>query len=606
LVSLAALPKAWAGNPGKPAGGQPAATSAPKPLAETLPPELRTVYEAGKILFQDGDFATALLKFQEAYARAKDARLLWNMAACQKNLRHYATALDLINKYVAEGGSSLSAQDRADAADAIAAIEPFTTMATFRINEEGAEVWLDQESLGKAPLVAPIRIDIGMRSLRVQKVGFRTYAKEVPVGGAKEVTVDVALEREGGRLELRVAADATVLIDEKEVGHGPLVALELPVGGHAVRITAPKMRPYQGEVAIEDAQTRSIEIKLEPDAEQFAELRVAVGCREADVQTPEHGLTVFLDNSPVSASALGVRKRMDQGKEVVAYVPFTVSPGRHAVRVQFPNCRTLSTDANALPQKPAVVEGILPPETPWLNGTPAGSPNGFVVSAGVTMNTLHFRSFGNLFGSGSTTQPVSSSSDVGVAAAGPSGSIGLQKRWFTLLGDVRWLTGSTTGGGQGVVYGGPRPVLAQTNEAASLQEADLGLRMGPRIPIYLAALSFGVGGNLGYLSISPAQAGLNSNTWALLGGNLWATVDVQPLCDWGLQIGGALSAVVNFAGGSSSSSSCGYGGTTACASSSSADPQARFATTFFVQAAYEPNRLCERERAGLFRLEGTQ
>src|ERR1700723_275589 len=63
-----------------------------KPLAQSLPADARRDYDAGKLLFEDGDYATALLKYQAAYDQTHDPRLLWNVAVCQKDLRHYARA----------------------------------------------------------------------------------------------------------------------------------------------------------------------------------------------------------------------------------------------------------------------------------------------------------------------------------------------------------------------------------------------------------------------------------------------------------------------------------------------------------------------------------
>src|SRR6478736_4874903 len=85
------------------------APAGPKPLAETLTGEAKSAYDSARVLFGDGDFGGALVKFQAAYDKSKDPRLLWNMAACEKNLRHYARTLQLVRRYAAEGGSVLTA-----------------------------------------------------------------------------------------------------------------------------------------------------------------------------------------------------------------------------------------------------------------------------------------------------------------------------------------------------------------------------------------------------------------------------------------------------------------------------------------------------------------
>jgi len=276
------------------------------------------------------------------------------------------------------------------------------------------------------------------------------------------------------------------------------------------------------------------------------------------------------------------------------------------VRVQHPGCLSLTTTATATAQAPGMVDGMLPPDTPWLNGTPAGSPNGWRASAGVSESTIHFKAFQNALNT-SSTQSVSSSSspDVGVAAAGPSVSAGLVLRWFTLLADARWIWGSTNGTAPAVTYGGQRPILATMSSSASLREGNIGIRLGPRFPIYFAALSFGVGGSLGVLGISPSQSSNGGVTMFAPSGDLWGAIDARPLCDWGVQVGGGASLLGDVGGGHGGGPSC--SGVTACSNNGNdtQDPQARYATSWFVHVVYEPNRLCERQRAGLYRLKGT-
>src|SRR5688572_14149804 len=78
-------------KPGAPATKQ-------KGLGETLTGQAKQDYEAAKLLFTDGDHAGALIKFQAVFDTSKDPRLLWNLAACHKSLRHYASAIGLLRQ----------------------------------------------------------------------------------------------------------------------------------------------------------------------------------------------------------------------------------------------------------------------------------------------------------------------------------------------------------------------------------------------------------------------------------------------------------------------------------------------------------------------------
>ena len=130
-------------RPAAPSAATPPAPPAPlppfkKPLAETLTGMARAEYEAGRLLYADGDYAGAALKFQLAYEQSKDPRLLWNMAACEKNLRHYAKVVELVERYIAEGGTRLKPEDRAEADALLGTVRAFISTVTLDVQPEGA------------------------------------------------------------------------------------------------------------------------------------------------------------------------------------------------------------------------------------------------------------------------------------------------------------------------------------------------------------------------------------------------------------------------------------------------------------------------------------
>ncbi len=243
----------------------PAATAepSPPPLAQSLTGQAKSDYEAGKILYADGDYAGALVKFAAAHEQSHDARLLWNMGACEKNLRHYARVLALVRRYVAEGGPLITDQDRAEARELISTVEAFTAALTVTVQEPGATVIIDDEAVGLSPLPAPVIVDLGTRKLRVEKTGFVTYQATIGVGGSKELTHDVQLVREvhEGSLTVRAGPEARILIDGNEVGRGTWTGT-LPSRGHTLRVEQDGMIPHQSEVVIQDAENRVVEVPL--------------------------------------------------------------------------------------------------------------------------------------------------------------------------------------------------------------------------------------------------------------------------------------------------------------------------------------------------------
>jgi hypothetical protein len=240
------------------------APAGPKSLSDTLTDDAKADYESGKLLYGDGDYAGARVKFFAAYELSHDPRLLWNVAVCEKGQRHYAKVVVLVKKYLDSAGDVLSADDRKDAQDLLSAIESFTVDLSISVNEADAQISIDGEPVGSSPLPGPLTVDIGTRQIELQKPGFLPFSQNVPVGGNKLATLNVKLEREVHEGELSVTAPpaAAIFLDSKQVGVGRFAG-KLASGGHTLRVQAPGFRPYQSEVVVQDREKRGVDVTLE-------------------------------------------------------------------------------------------------------------------------------------------------------------------------------------------------------------------------------------------------------------------------------------------------------------------------------------------------------
>jgi hypothetical protein len=246
----------------------PPPTAAPqgerKPLGQTLTGIARAEYEAGRVLYEEADYAGALVKFKAAYDVAKDPRLLWNMAACEKGLRRYARVYQLVKRYQDEGRVVLSEADYAEAANLLEAIKPFVGWLRIGVNEPDAVVAIDEQEVGKSPLPEPVLVDIGTRRLRITKRDFKPFGRAIEVTGGGEVPVTVQLEQEvhEGRLVIFAGPRDAIEVDGKVVGVGEFDGT-VASGVHRIRVTARGMRPYQSEVVVQDGQRASVRVALE-------------------------------------------------------------------------------------------------------------------------------------------------------------------------------------------------------------------------------------------------------------------------------------------------------------------------------------------------------
>ncbi len=241
-----------------------AAAAAPAPLAESLTGPAKESYDAAVVLFNDGDARGALLKFGAAYEAARDPRLLWNMAVCEKQQRHYARMIGLLERYLAEGGAVLTESERTEARAVLETLQPFVSRVALTVSEPSATVYLDGELVGQSPLPELV-VDMGPRELRVQKEGFVDWrwAEEVQGGSRYQLEAKLVAERHVGMLRIVTDVTGDIRIDGKLVGRGRWQG-ELSSGTHGVDVTSPGMELYQADVLVQDDQLTTVRVNLRP------------------------------------------------------------------------------------------------------------------------------------------------------------------------------------------------------------------------------------------------------------------------------------------------------------------------------------------------------
>jgi hypothetical protein len=229
-------------------------------LADDLSGSAKADYLAGRTLFLDGDFASALVKFQSALDTSKDMRLLWNLGACHRGLRHYADAIREFERYIREGGPRVTDAERAEATQVITGLRPYVAAVSVHATEAGADVVLDGKEIGKTPLERFL-VDIGQHTVAVKKTGFTDYNVPLTITGTQDIVLDVKQPHEG-RVVVRASAGDMIAIDGRVVGAG-LYEATLPSGLHKVRVTAPGKKTSDSEIMIEDGQLRTVEVTLQ-------------------------------------------------------------------------------------------------------------------------------------------------------------------------------------------------------------------------------------------------------------------------------------------------------------------------------------------------------
>ncbi len=243
---------------------QEVALAEPSKLADTLKHDAKRHYDTGRALYRTSDYGGALASFQRAYELSPDPRLLWNMAACEKNQHHYAKVLALVDRYLGTGGALLTDGDRGEASAFRDAVRALVSDVTIVASEAGAAVFVDDEPVGTTPLSAALAMDPGVRRIRVVKSGFKEALLNERIPGAAPVRVAVSLVREVHDAHLAVAAqpEDAITVDERTVGAGTWSGAIAP-GSHVVRVTAPGKKTRKIELTLREDESRALNVELE-------------------------------------------------------------------------------------------------------------------------------------------------------------------------------------------------------------------------------------------------------------------------------------------------------------------------------------------------------
>jgi hypothetical protein len=144
--------------------------------------QAREAFQAGVKAFQQGDFAAALAKFQQADGAAHSPAITYNVARTLEKLNRAQAAVDAYEAYVAEAGEG--GEFTSAAVIAIAQLKSRSTQLSIESTPGGAQITLDGEKLKqKTPLTTlvvrgPHQIGLELADWKEA----RTY--EAPGGGS--------------------------------------------------------------------------------------------------------------------------------------------------------------------------------------------------------------------------------------------------------------------------------------------------------------------------------------------------------------------------------------------------------------------------------------
>ena len=152
-------------------------------------------FRSGVAFYKDRDFPAALVEFKRAYELAPNYRVLFNLGQTARELRDYAGALSAFEQYLREAGPEILTARRKEVQASVEELKRKVGRIKVSTNVDGAEILIDDVSVGVAPLAAPVVVNVGRRKLVATRSGYTPGQRVVDVAGMEEAALTLELTK---------------------------------------------------------------------------------------------------------------------------------------------------------------------------------------------------------------------------------------------------------------------------------------------------------------------------------------------------------------------------------------------------------------------------
>ena len=152
-------------------------------------------FQKGVELYDENDFANALIEFKRAYEIAQDYHVLFNVSQTYYQMQNYAGALDAFQRYLVEGGANLARDRRAYVEKEIQRLKGRVAQVRVTVNVPGADILVDDEKVATSPLDHPLTVSAGKRKITAQIPGKNPASQTIEIAGGDSTAITLQIEQ---------------------------------------------------------------------------------------------------------------------------------------------------------------------------------------------------------------------------------------------------------------------------------------------------------------------------------------------------------------------------------------------------------------------------
>lgn len=279
-------------------------------------------FNRGVEYVHDGDLKGALIEFKRAYAVSPNYRVLYNLGQVANALGRYTEAQDYFQHYLNDGGDEISADRKRDVENQLNKLAGRIATLVLTSNVAGAEIFVDDVSVGTSPLQGPVKVSSGTRTIAAVSSGRPRVAQVIDVAGGDTVAVQLSFPQVAELSPVAAQLPATVQPQAARTSdvHAGNPALWLGITSGALLVGAGVM----GYLTVRDAQSyddavaRKTSVRELEDLDSRASTKALVTDVLLGATVVAAGITVLvaLSGDKQRESAVSVPKPRPAGTQV--------------------------------------------------------------------------------------------------------------------------------------------------------------------------------------------------------------------------------------------------------------------------------------------------
>ena len=197
--------------------------------------DARQRFKRGTELYDEGNYRGALVEFERAHQALPNYKMLYNIGQVHLQLLDYAHAQEAFTRYLKEGGSDLGSSRRDEVNRELERLKSRVGRIAV-VTADGAEVLIDDELVGVAPLPGSLAANTGRHKVTVNPPVRAPVSRVIDVAGLE--TSSVTLGRDEPVAPKLAATLATPEVVASARAHEPKSRLPMIIGWTATGVLA--------------------------------------------------------------------------------------------------------------------------------------------------------------------------------------------------------------------------------------------------------------------------------------------------------------------------------------------------------------------------------